>query len=146
MGLDADVVLVGAPEHELTTVYLHMLVRGNQTRWETCDSLRILVNAEPLAGESTEFEQRVGGRLLMRASGRFDFESFKPLARKHAEFGVELCHQRLAFSEEQMPNVIKFLEIFSELAQDAQAKRAATPTDGTTAPAEPGAGDANVGL
>jgi hypothetical protein len=145
-GLDADVVLVGAPAHELTTVYLHVLVRGNQKPWESCDSLRILVNAEPLAGERTEIEQRVERRMMMRASGRFDFELFKPLARKYAEFGVELCNQRLAFTEEQMPSLLKFLEIFSQLALDAQAKGQATPAEGPTAPAAPGVSDPGVQL
>jgi hypothetical protein len=120
--LDADILLVGAPEHELTVVYVHALVRGNQKPWEGCNSLRTLVNAQPFPGEGTEFEQRVKRRMMMRASGRFHFEQFKPLARKYADFGVELCGQRLGFAQEQMPNVLKFLEMFSQVAMDAQSK------------------------
>ena len=128
--LGAEVLLVGAPEHELTTVFMHVMVRGNQSKLRDCKALRVLVNGEPFDGLGFEVDGK--DRWITRLSGRFEFEVFKPLGRRHAEFGVDACGQRLAFGEEQMPNLLKFLEIFSQIAIDVQGSQNAPA--GTSAP------------
>lgn len=120
----AEAALVGAPEHELSTVYVNLSVRGGSRKVRECKVLRVLINGQPFAGTDVTVES---DGWITRAAGRFDFQVFKPLARKHAELGLDLCDQRFAFTEPQMPNVIKFFEIFSQLAMDAQAQQNAAP-------------------
>jgi hypothetical protein len=120
--LGADIMFLGAPERELTAVYLKVWARGNQSMFKGCNSLRVLVNDEPFDGQRVNV-QWSDKKWRAEASGVFEFEHFKPLGRKYATFGIDLCGQRLPFAEGQLVNMTKFLEIFSQIAVDAQAKQ-----------------------
>jgi hypothetical protein len=119
----ADLTFLGAPEHELTTVFVKAALRGKQ---QNCEALRIRVNDEPFDGldVQTAWDDKSWST---QASGRFEFESFKALARRYATFGVELCGRRVQFGEGQVDNLTKFLEIFSQIAIDVQDEQRAKP-------------------
>lgn len=82
---------------------------------------------EPFEGLGTQ-AQWTEKPWTTQASSRFEFEVFKPLARRYASFGIELCGQRVAFGEGQVQNLIKFLGISSQIAMDAQAAKQSETT------------------
>jgi hypothetical protein len=119
----ADLTFLGAPEHELTTVFVKASLRGKHPN---CEALRIRVNDEPFDGLDVQaaWDDK---NWATQASGRFQFESFKALARRYATFGVDLCGRRVQFGEGQVENLTKFLEIFSQIAMDVQDQQRAKP-------------------
>jgi hypothetical protein len=113
--------LLGAPEAELGDVLVQIQAPAYALRSETCGSLEILVNAVPAGGSefaTTAQAQRVS------VHAHFQFEQFKPLAKKYPTFGARLCRRKLELSERAVAQVQKFLVIYSELATEVQQKQA----------------------
>jgi hypothetical protein len=115
-----EILLLGAPQAELTTVFVRFKVRGASSRaLEKCERLDVLINDEPFEGEMPRFEKGTGA-YSAEATARYPFEVFRPLGRQYATFGVRACGVECKLEGRQMDELTKFFEIFSQIAIDVQ--------------------------
>lgn len=114
-------LLVSMPQSELDTIYTELTVPPYVARPEQCTELLALINQEPIAAAGVT---KVADRMT-QLGGRLHFERFKTLGRRHATFGVQACGYRWELAPEQMPDLLKFLELVSQAATDVQEGRLA---------------------
>jgi hypothetical protein len=115
-----EIILVGAPQVELTTVFARLQVKGMASqKLVDCETLQVLINDEPFEGEAPRFS-KTKNIWAVDGSAKFRFELFKPLGRSYATFGVRACDTEVKLEENQMDELLKFFEIFSQIAIDVQ--------------------------
>ncbi|MBN1653575.1 MAG: hypothetical protein JXA30_07345 [Deltaproteobacteria bacterium] len=116
----AEILVLGAPQAELTKVLVRLKVRGvSGNRLQECEKLEVLINDEPFDGDNPRIAKS-SNAWAIEASARFPFELFKPLGRRYATFGVRACETEVKLEEKQMPELLKFFEVFSQIAIDVQ--------------------------
>jgi len=123
--------LLSAPQADLETIFMQLDVQRYAASPQACVSLAALINEQPIAATSPA----TSADRMIEISGRLHFDHFRALGRQHATFGVEACGQQWRLQAEQMPDLIKFLQLVSQVATDVQQGR--LPRHAAPAPAEP---------
>lgn len=132
MGGMSELYLLGAPKQGLTDVHMQVVMRAPAAAETACNYLRIRVNDRPFDARNVKTEPAPAA--MQRVSGTLDFEIFKPLAQPYAQLSVETCGRALVAGPHQMPKLIEFFEVFSQVAVEVQSEGqpAVTPADGKT--------------
>ncbi len=121
-GFDRHVVIemTGAPQAVLDRIHVRGSMPGIPSNATACETYAIRVNDQPFAG--IEVRANVDrGVWKSDVKAQFLFGNFRPLGRRHSTFAIDFCGAKLVFSEAQIDELRKFLEIFSQVAQDVQA-------------------------
>ncbi|HEX7478586.1 MAG TPA: hypothetical protein VF331_12315 [Polyangiales bacterium] len=114
-----DVVLVGVPQAQLTTVRVKLERPLFDETLGKCRELAVLINGEPFAGANVKGE--IGReRYRTTLSADFDFSVFRALARPYTSLAFRACGQRTEVAESLMVEVRKFFVLFSQIATDVQ--------------------------
>jgi hypothetical protein len=114
--------LFGAPQRAVAEIQLRFSMTFVPREATACDRFVIRVNDEPLTGTDVISKvEREKWRSQAKAS--FRYPQFTALARRYATFAVEVCGERLEFTDEQLAELQKFLEIFSQIASDVEQGR-----------------------
>lgn len=127
----AQVLLVSAPQVELSTISVRLDVPSYDVKPENCAGLAVLVNDEPIAASDVTVEDD----RTLQVAGRVDFQHFQTLGRAHSTLGFEACAKQWRLLDSQRPTLMKFLQLVSQVATDVQQGR--LPAHAATAPSDP---------
>jgi hypothetical protein len=111
---NVSIVLAGAPGASLGEVSVELRVPRHLAR-EPCTSLEVLVNAIPSVG--TQFTTS-SKNAIYGAQARYDFQTFKPLAKQYSTLGARACGYEAKVDEQAMNDVQKFFVIYSQIASE----------------------------
>jgi hypothetical protein len=135
----SQLTLVSMPQSELDSIYAQLNIAPYAAASAQCTDLVVLINDEPVPATGvTKHDAR-----MIELGGRVVFERFKTLARAHPTFAVEACGHRWNLAPEQIPDLLKFLQLVSQAAIDVQQGRlpsqapTAQPVPVPATPADP---------
>jgi hypothetical protein len=111
---NVSIVLAGAPGASLGEVIVELRVPRHLTRGQ-CTSLEVLVNAVPNAGAQFTTSSKGG---LYGSQARYDFQTFKPLAKRFSTLASRACGYEAKIDDQGMDDVQKFFVIYSQIASE----------------------------
>jgi hypothetical protein len=132
LGGTNELYLLGIPKQALTAVHVQIALRAPANAEAVCNSLRVRINDRPFDARDVKSEPAPAAK--QRVTGTFDFEIFKPLALAYAQLSVEACGRAYVAGPQQMPKLLEFFEVFSQIAVEVQAEgqHDAQPADADT--------------
>lgn len=116
-------ILAGAPGASLGEVSVELRVPRHLAR-QQCTSLEVLVNAVPSAGAQFTTSSK---NAIYGAQARYDFQTFKPLAKQFSTLGARACGYEAKIDDHAMNDVQKFFVIYSQIASELAEPPAAAP-------------------
>lgn len=138
-GAGIDFKLIGVPQVALGPIGVTLSGKSWKPSVNECNALEVVVNGQPHAPSDLKATRRPDGGFVL--DGRVDFQAFKGIGQTYSTFGLRACKETFELSNRQMPQLKKFLVMYSEIATQVQKGElpAAGSESATQAPAPPAA-------